>query len=71
MGLNSVFFFHLILMAHCLVTFHHANKYNIWPVEKKKLAELPNPEMARNETISIHLLNKSWLPVQKNAFIPK
>ena len=27
--------------------------------------------MARNETLSIHLLNKSLLPLQKNAFIPK
>ena len=27
-GLNSDFF-HLILMVHCLLTFHYANKYNI------------------------------------------
>ena len=27
-GLNSDFF-HLILMVHCLFTFHYANKYNI------------------------------------------
>ena len=26
-GLNSDFF-HLILMVHCLFTFHYANKYN-------------------------------------------
>ena len=40
---------------------------------KKNLAQpqLPNPRIARNETLSIHLLNKSWLLLQKNAFIPK
>ena len=27
-GLNSDFF-HLILMIHCLFTFHYANKFNI------------------------------------------
>ena len=27
-SLNSDFF-HLILMVHCLFTFHYANKYNI------------------------------------------
>ena len=28
-GLNSDFFFHLILMVHCLFTFHYTNEYNI------------------------------------------
>ena len=59
-------FVHLILMVHCLFTFHYANKYNIWRF-KKNLAKLPNPKIARNETLSIHLLNKSRLLLPKNC----
>ena len=34
---------------------------------KEDLAQLPNPKIAPNETLSIHVLNKPWLLLQKSC----
>ena len=40
--LNS-YFFHLILIVHCLFTFHYANKYNMSAFQRKS-SLTPQPQ---------------------------